>query len=328
MHEPHRHSSVIKAELETFRSALPPKWLKLPNDDPSTAQEIQVWRNHEYELAVELTEALVAEAAARFGITDLVIQHSNQKDHNHNPASSLVVIAVPSGITEIENRTVQDFIMAVGVRQVYLIEKPMASALGAGLSVHEPDGSMIVDIGTGGTEIAIISADGIVFSRSLRVGGNQFAEAIQEHIQRAHNLMVDERTAKEIKAQIGTSFPMGQELTMEIQGRNLSTDLPTTITIRSEEIRECLQEPLANILESILITLERCPPELRSGIALRGIVLAGGGALLKGIDRLISEEIGLPAKIADEPMNTLTEGLKQLQQQITLFMTICSLQKK
>src|SRR2546428_8173883 len=177
----------------------------------------------------------------------------------------------------------------------------MASAIGVGLPVHEPAGNMIVDIGGGTCEIAIISLGGIGVSRSLGVGGDEFDETIVAHMKRAYNLMIGERTAEEIKIRIGSAFPLEQELTMEVKGRDLSAGLPKTLTIRSEEIREALQEPLSSILESVRITLERCPPELSADLVDRGIVMAGGGALLRGIDRLGGGGKGLAGGISDDP---------------------------
>ena len=227
---------------------------------------------------------------ADFEITEAMLRHFIQKVHHRKLIAPRVVVAVPSGITEVEKRAVKDSATHAGAREVYLIEQPMASAIGVGLPVHEPAGNMIVDIGGGTCEIAIISLAGIVFSRSLRVGGDEFDETIVAHMKRAYNLMIGERTAEEIKIRIGSAFPLEQELTMEVKGRDLSAGLPKTLTVRSEEIREALQEPLSSILESVRITLERCPPELSADLVDRGIVMAGGGALLRGIDRLVAEE--------------------------------------
>src|SRR5579862_8724292 len=253
---------------------------------------------------------------ADFEITEAMLRHFIQKVHHRKLIAPRVVVAVPSGITEVEKRAVKDSATHAGAREVYLIEQPMASAIGVGLPVHEPAGNMIVDIGGGTCEIAIISLAGIVFSRSLRVGGDEFDETIVAHIKRAYNLMIGERTAEEIKIRIGSAFPLEQELTMEVKGRDLSAGLPKTLTIRSEEIREALQEPLSSILESVRITLERCPPELSSDLVDRGIVMAGGGALLRGIDRLVAEETGLPVHIADDPLSAVAEGTGRVLQEL------------
>src|SRR5689334_959976 len=232
---------------------------------------------------------------ADFEITEAMLRHFIQKVHHRKLIAPGVVVAVPSGITEVEKRAVKDSATHAGAREVYLIEQPMASAIGVGLPVHEPAGNMIVDIGGGTCEIAIISLAGIVFSRSVMIG---------------------ERTAEEIKIRIGSAFPLEQELTMEVKGRDLSAGLPKTLNIRSEEIREALQEPLSSILESVRITLERCPPELSADLVDRGIVMAGGGALLRGIDRLVAEETGLPVHIADDPLSAVAEGTGRVLQEL------------
>src|SRR5215467_13076909 len=219
---------------------------------------------------------------ADFEITEAMLRHFIQKVHHRKLIAPRVVVAVPSGITEVEKRAV----------------------------------NMIVDIGGGTCEIAIISLAGIVFSRSLRVGGDEFDETITAHMKRAYNMMIGERTAEEIKIRIGSAFPLEQELTMEVKGRDLSAGLPKTLTIRSEEIREALQEPLSSILESVRITLERCPPELSADLVDRGIVMAGGGALLRGIDRLVAEETGLPVHIADDPLSAVAEGTGRVLQEL------------
>ncbi len=225
-----------------------------------------------------------------------------------------VVVAIPSGITEVERRAVKESVRNAGAREVHLIAQPMASAIGVGLPIEEPVGNMIVDIGGGTCEIAIISLSGIVFSRSLRVGGDEFDEAIMAYMKKAYNLMIGERTAEEIKIRIGSAYPLEQELSMEVKGRDLGTGLPKTVTVRSEEIREALQEPLSAILEAIRLTLERCPPELAADLVDRGIVMAGGGSLLRGIDRLVAEETYLPVHIADDPLTAVVEGTGRAMQ--------------
>ena len=262
---------------------------------------------------------------ADFEITESMLRHFIQKVHHRSKLiAPRVVVAVPSGITEVEKRAVKDSATHAGAREVYLIEQPMASAIGVGLPVHEPAGNMIVDIGGGTCEIAIISLAGIVFSRSLRVGGDEFDETIIAHLKRAHNLMIGERMAEEIKIRVGSAFPLEQELTLEVKGRDLSAGLPKTITVRSEEIRECLKEPLTSILESIRITLERCPPELSADLVDRGIVVAGGGALLRGIDRLVAEETGLPVHIADSPLTAVAEGTGRVLQELHFLKSVAS----
>jgi rod shape-determining protein MreB and related proteins len=245
---------------------------------------------------------------ADFEITEAMLRHFIQKVHNRKLIAPRVVVAIPSGITEVEKRAVKDSATHAGAREVYLIEQPMASAIGVGLPVDEPAGNMIVDIGGGTCEMAVISLAGIVFSRSLRVGGDEFDDTIIGYMKRAYNLMIGERTAEEIKIRIGSAYPLEQELTMDVKGRDLGAGLPKTLSVRSEEIREALKEPLTSILESVRITLERTPPELSSDLVDRGIVIAGGGALLRGIDRLIAEETGLPVHIADDPLTAVAEG--------------------
>jgi len=261
---------------------------------------------------------------ADFEITESMLRHFIQKVHHRKLIAPRVVVAVPSGITEVEKRAVKDSATHAGAREVYLIEQPMAAAIGVGLPVHEPAGNMIVDIGGGTCEIAIISLAGIVFSRSLRVGGDEFDETIVAYMKRAYNLMIGERTAEEIKIRIGSAFPLEQELTMEVKGRDLSAGLPKTLTVRSEEIREALKEPLTSILESIRITLERCPPELSADLVDRGIVMAGGGSLLRGIDRLVAEETGLPVHIADDPLTAVAEGTGRVLQELQFLKRVAS----
>jgi rod shape-determining protein MreB len=261
---------------------------------------------------------------ADFEITEAMLRHFIQKVHYRKLIAPRVVVAVPSGITEVERRAVKDSATHAGAREVFLIEQPMASAIGVGLPVDEPTGNMIIDIGGGTCEIAIISLAGIVFSKSLRVGGDEFDDTIIAHMKRAYNLMIGERTAEEIKIRIGSAFPLEKELTMEVKGRDLSAGLPKTITVRSEEIRECLQEPLSSILEAIRLTLERCPPELSADLVDRGMVVAGGGALLRGIDRLIAEETGLPVHIADSPLTAVAEGTGRVLQQIQFLRRVTS----
>lgn len=219
-----------------------------------------------------------------------------------------VVIAVPSGITEVEKRAVQDSARHAGAREVHLIEEPMAAAIGVGLPVQEAAGNMIVDIGGGTTEVAIISLAGIVYSRSVRVAGDELDESIINYMRRAYNLMIGERTAEEIKIKIGSAYPPEKETNMEVRGRDLVAGLPKTLTVTSQEVREALLEPVSVIVESVRITLERCPPELSADLVERGIVLAGGGALLRGLDRLLMEETGLPVHVADDPLSAVAEG--------------------
>ncbi|MBI4358019.1 MAG: rod shape-determining protein [Candidatus Omnitrophica bacterium] len=247
---------------------------------------------------------------ADFDITEAMLRYFIRKVHKRRPlVTPRVVIAVPSGITEVEKRAVKDSAERAGARSpVYLVEEPIAAAIGVGLPVHEPSGNMVVDIGGGTTEIAVISLAGIVFSKSIRVGGDECDEAIMNHLKKTYNLMIGERTAEETKIKIGSAFPLEEETTMDVRGRDILAGLPKTITVSSEEIREALSEPISQILEAIRITLERTPPELSADLITRGLILAGGGALLRGLDKLISEETGLPVHIADDPLTAVALG--------------------
>lgn len=219
-----------------------------------------------------------------------------------------VVVAVPSGVTEVEKRAVIDATLSAGAKDARVIEEPMAAAIGAGLPVQEPTGNMIVDIGGGTTEVAVISLGGIVSHRSIRIAGDEMDESIVQHIRRTYNLLIGERTAEDIKQTVGSACPMDEELTMDIRGRDLVTGLPKTVSISSEEIREALAEPVASIVESVKVTLERTPPELAADIMDRGIVMAGGGSLLNGLDRLIAYETGMPVHMAEDPLTAVVMG--------------------
>lgn len=227
-----------------------------------------------------------------------------------------ILIAIPSGITEVEKRAVKESAERAGAREVFLIEEPIAAAIGVGLPIQEPIGNMVIDIGGGTTEIAVISLAGIVFSKSIRIGGDEMDEAIIEYLKKAYNLMVGERTSEEIKIKIGSAYPLEEEMSLDVKGRDLVTGLPKTVTVTSEEIREALQEPLRAILEITKISLERTPPELASDLIDHGIVMAGGGSLLKGMDKLISEETGLPVHIADDPLTAVACGTGKVLNEI------------
>ena len=219
-----------------------------------------------------------------------------------------VVICIPSGVTEVERRAVREATLKAGARQVSVIEEPMAAAIGAGLPISEPTGSMIVDIGGGTAEIAVISLGGIVASRSVRMAGDMFDQAIIAFIKRKYNLLIGERTAEQIKIDIGSAYKLEEELTMEIKGRNLVDGLPKDIVIRSEEVREAMSESLLRIVDAIKDTLERTPPELSSDIIDRGITLSGGGALLRGLDQLVQSETGIEVHVAESPLDCVVLG--------------------
>ncbi|ADQ40793.1 cell shape determining protein, MreB/Mrl family [Caldicellulosiruptor acetigenus I77R1B] len=227
-----------------------------------------------------------------------------------------VVICVPSGVTEVERRAVEESAYKAGAKEVYIMEEPMAVAIGAGLPVDEPSGSMVVDIGGGTSEVAVISLGGIVTSKSLRIAGDEFDEAISNYIKKEYNLMIGDRTAEEIKINIGSAYPLEKEEWYEIKGRDLITGLPKTIKVSSTEIRDALKEPVMAIVDAIKQTLEKTPPELAADIMERGIMLTGGGALLKGLDKLISKETGLPVHIAERPLDCVALGAGKALEEI------------
>ncbi|MBX5483072.1 MAG: rod shape-determining protein [Myxococcaceae bacterium] len=246
---------------------------------------------------------------ADFEITAAMLRYFIQSAHNRRwGVKPRIVIGIPSGITEVERRAVREAAENAGAREVYLIEQPMAAAIGAGLPVTEPSGNMIVDIGGGTSDVAVISLAGIVFSKSVRIGGDKLDEAVVQYIKRKYNLLIGERTAELIKIGIGTAYPTDEVMTMEIKGRDLVAGVPRTLTVTSDEIRDALAEPVNGIVEAVKMTLERTPPELAGDIADRGIVLAGGGALLKNLDTLLREETGLPVFLAEDPLSSVVIG--------------------
>lgn len=258
---------------------------------------------------------------ADFEITEAMLRHFIQKvTHNSKFIPPRVVVAVPSGITEVERRAVKESAIHAGAREVFLLEEPMAAAIGVGLPIEEPAANMIVDIGGGTTEVAIISLAGIVFTRSLRVGGDEMDNAIISYMKRAYNLMVGERTAEEIKMRVGSAFPIEEELTMDVKGRDAVAGLPKTIQISSQEIREALSDTFASIIEVIRSALERCPPELSADLVDRGIVLAGGGSMIRNLDRLISEATGLPVVLAEEPLSAVANGTGAVLQDLSWWL--------
>ncbi|MFH1094140.1 MAG: rod shape-determining protein [Candidatus Omnitrophota bacterium] len=246
---------------------------------------------------------------ADFDISERMLRYFINRVHNRKRfIKPLIVIAVPSGITEVEKRAVVDSAERAGAREVFLIEEPKAAAIGVGLPVQDPIGNMIVDIGGGTTEIAIISLGGIVCSKSLRIGGDEMDDAIIQHLKRSYNLMVGERTAEEIKIKIGSAYPLDEESTLDIKGRDLIAGLPKTIKITSQEVRDALSEPISSIVESVRVILEKAPPELSADLVEQGIVLVGGGSLLRGIDKLLAEETGLPVRVADDALTAVALG--------------------
>ncbi len=262
---------------------------------------------------------------ADFEVTEAMLRHFISKVHNRRRmVRPRVVIAVPSGITEVEKRAVKDSATHAGAREVYLIEEPMAAAIGCGLPVQDAAGNMIIDVGGGTTEVALISLSGIVFSRSVRVAGDELDEAVINYMKRAYNLMIGERTAEDIKIKIGSAYKMEKELSREVKGRDLVAGLPKTITISSQEVREAVVEPVSTIVDSVRITLERCPPELSADLVDRGLVLAGGGALLRGLDKLLQEETGLSVHVAEDPLSAVAEGTGRALQELRFLKAVAS----
>lgn len=266
---------------------------------------------------------------ADFDVTQAMLKHFIRRVTSVNFISKpRVVVCVPSGVTEVEKRAVEEATYSAGAREAYLMEEPMAAAIGANLPVGEPSGSMVVDIGGGTSEVAVISLGGIVTSKSLRIAGDEFDDAIVNFIKREYNLMVGERTAEEIKVNIGSAFPRMKEEWMEVRGRDLMTGLPKNMEITSTEILEALREPVNAIIDAIKITLEKTPPELAADIMDRGIVLTGGGALLSGLDRLISEETGMPVNIAERALDCVALGAGKVLDEIDALRRVLISPKK
>lgn len=247
---------------------------------------------------------------ADFQVTEKMLQHFISKVHQHSfiRPSPRVLICVPCKSTQVERRAIRESALSAGAREVRLIEEPMAAAIGAGLSVEEAVGSMVVDIGGGTTEIAIISLNGVVYSDSVRVGGDRFDEAIVSHVRRMYGSLIGDTTAERIKMEIGCAHRESDLREIDVRGRNLAEGVPRSFTLNSDEILEALQEPLASIIQSVKRALEQSPPELAADIAETGIVLTGGGAMLRDLDRLISDETGLPVLVADDPLTCVARG--------------------
>lgn len=260
---------------------------------------------------------------ADFEVTGAMLKHFIRKAHNRKTLiRPRIIVCVPFGVTEVEKRAVRESAEAAGAREVFLIEEPMAAAVGSGLPVMEAQGNMVVDIGGGTTEVAVISLGGIVFSRSIRVAGDKMDEAIIHYLKRKYNMLIGERTAEQIKIQIGNAFPNGEIKTMLVKGRDLVAGVPRTFEINSEEVREAIIEPVTAIVEAVKYTLERTPPELAADIVDKGIMLSGGGALLKNLDVLFREETGLPVVIADDPLTSVVRGCGQTLDRLDHYMGI------
>jgi len=261
---------------------------------------------------------------ADFDITEQMIRAFIWKTHNRKTlVRPRVIVGVPSGITQVEKRAIRDSADQAGAREVYLIEEPMAAAIGAGLPVQEPTGSMIIDIGGGTTEVAVISLSGIVYSQSVRIAGDEMDEAVTHYLKRKYNLLIGERTAENVKIQIGSAYPFDEPRTMEVKGRDLVDGIPKAITINDSDIREALHDPVYAIVDAVRTALERTPPELAADIAENGIVLAGGGALLHGLDTLISMETHLKVRVADDPLSCVVLGTGKVLDELDLLKEVC-----
>jgi rod shape-determining protein MreB len=262
---------------------------------------------------------------ADFEITEAMLRYFITKVNRAKTfIAPRIVVAVPSGITEVERRAVKDSAIRAGARDVVLLEEPMAAAIGVGLPIDEPAANMIIDIGGGTTEVAIISLAGVVFTKSIRTGGDEIDNAIITYMKRAYNLMIGERTAEEIKIRIGSAFPLEQERTLEVRGRDSVAGLPKTIKISSQEIREALADTMQSIVDLVRSALERCPPELSADLVDRGMVLAGGGAMIAGLDQLLSDATGLPVIVADDPLSAVANGTGMVLQELKFLMETIS----
>ena len=255
---------------------------------------------------------------ADFEITEQMLRNFITKVHHRRAwVHPRMVIAIPSGVTEVEKRAVVDSAERAGASEVYLVEEPMAASIGSGLPISEPAGNMIVDIGGGTTEVAVISLSGVVLSQTMRIGGDEMDEAIIQHLKKTYNLLVGERTAEEIKIRIGSGFPLEEELKMEAKGRDLVSGLPKTVTVSSEEVREALSEPVNAVVETVRDTLERTPPELSSDLVDRGIYLTGGGALLRGMDKLLASVTDIPIHVTEDPLTTVVMGTGKILDELS-----------
>ena len=257
---------------------------------------------------------------ANFEVTEKMLQHFIRKAHNGRSwVSPRVVIGIPSEITQVERRAVEDSAYRAKASEVYLVEEAVAAAIGAGLPITEPHGNIVVDIGGGTTDIAVISLGGIVYSRAVRTAGDAMDEALTDFVKRKYNLLIGERTAEEIKIQLGSAFPFAEPLTMEVRGRNLIEGIPRTITVSDHEVREALDPAVSSIVNAVRVALERTPPELSADIIDRGIVLTGGGALLRNLDKRLMAETGLPVSVADDPLTSVVLGAGKMLSDFSLL---------
>ncbi len=261
---------------------------------------------------------------ADFEITEKMLAYFIQKAHNRKVwVAPRIVIGIPSEITQVEKRAVKDSALRAKASEVFLVDQAMAAAIGAGLPVTEPSGNMVVDIGGGTTDIAVISMAGIVYSSSVRVAGNEMDEAIIKYLRKKYNLLIGERTAEQVKIEIGSAYPLDKPLTMEIKGRNLIEGIPKTLVVTDEEIREALEETVGVLVNAVRLALERTPPELSADIVDRGIVLTGGGALLKNLDKRLREETGLPVSMGEDPLSSVVLGAGKMLEDVGLLRKIC-----
>lgn len=279
--------------------------------------------------AIEAIKPMKDGVIADFTATRLMLKNILKKVcQRYNIAKPVAVVGVPYGITEVEERAVEESIMYAGAKEVYLIEEPMASAIGAGLHVEEPSGSMVVDLGAGITEVAVISLGGIVVSNSIRIAGDELDKDIINYIKKEQNLSIGDTTAEDIKMEIGCATPLMTELSMEIRGRDLSTGLPRNITITSEQILDALSESIKRIVQTVKQTLEKTPPELAADLVENGIILTGGGALIKNLDKLLSEETSMPVYIADEPLDCVVRGTGKVLEELERLKPVLTNRRK
>ncbi|MGC8924707.1 MAG: rod shape-determining protein [Calditerrivibrio sp.] len=261
---------------------------------------------------------------SNFEITEKMLRYFITKVNNRKSfVRPRIIVAVPSGVTQVEKRAVKDSAIQAGAREVYIVEEPMAAAIGAGLPIQEPSGNMIVDIGGGTTEVAVISLSGIVYTNSVRVGGDEMDEAIVNYIKRNYNLLIGTSTAEKIKMEIGSAYRLEEEMSIEIKGRDLLNGIPKTVEITDSEIREALSDAVSKIVDAVKSALEKTPPELSADIVDRGIVLSGGGALLKGLDKKLAEETGLPIIVADDPLKAVAYGAGKVLDELDLLKKVC-----
>ena len=261
---------------------------------------------------------------ADFEVTEAMLRHFITKVHNsRHLVRPRIMVCVPTGITQVEKRAVKESAQSAGAREVYLIEEPMAAAIGADLPIQEPTSNMVVDIGGGTTEVAVISLAGIVYARSVRVGGDKMDEAIMTHVKRKYNMLIGEASAEEIKIKIASAYTMDPEQQIEVKGRDLVTGIPQNIIITSEEVRKAISEQVESIVQAVRIALEQTPPELAADIVDRGIVLTGGGALLKGLDQLLREQTSLPITVVDDPLSTVVMGTGRDLDNIHVLKDVC-----